>query len=212
MFRRLTASFVSIGLLWAILAGPAAAQELDLEPIGIGGRVEVPEAGYALTFPDDWVYVFPSAADAPALIDLAVEAVPDLAGTLEGVLEQDLQFSLMAFGRSNPDAGFTENCNVIDTPGRGLTLNQGLDAEATAFRQLGDQLVSGPDVETLELPAGEAGRIDYGLRFPGYQTEHATYHLTDGSDFHVLTCTYVERPDDDWLSIAETFEFLPDDD
>jgi len=33
--------------------------------------------------------------------------------------------------------------------------------------------------------------------------------LTDGTTFHTLSCTDLTRPDDHWLSLVETFEFLP---
>jgi hypothetical protein len=33
----------------------------------------------------------------------------------------------------------------------------------------------------------------------------------DAQMLHVLTCAGLERPDGEWLSIAETFEFLPSD-
>ena len=53
-------------------------------PFGLGGRVEVPEAGYALTLPDGWAYLRPAAEDAEALaafIDAELKD-PDLAMSL----------------------------------------------------------------------------------------------------------------------------------
>ncbi len=209
MYDLLMASAATAALLALGTGGPVGAQDGELDPIGFGGRVEVAEVGYALTFPEDWVYVYPSATDVSEVMDLASEAVPALATTIEAALQQGLGLSLMAFGDVDQDRGFAENCNVLDAPAGGVPLSLAVAAETAAYARLGDQLASGPDVTMLELPAGEAARIDYGLRFPGYETLHAAYFFSDGSVFFVLTCTDLERPDDDWLSIAETFEFLP---
>lgn len=200
----MTATLLAIGAI-----GPAAAQETDPAPVGTGGRVEISDGGYALTFPDDWVYILPSAAGTSAVMDLAAEAVPDLAPVIEAALQQGVAFSLLAFGDADEALGFTENCNVLSVPSGGQTLDLAMAAEVASYGQLGEQLASGPDLTMIELPAGSAARIDYSLRLPAYETLHAAYYLTDGSEFFVLTCTNLERPEDDWLSIAESFELLP---
>jgi hypothetical protein len=90
-----------------------------------------------------------------------------------------------------------------------VSLDLAVATDAAAVSAMGDQVVSGPGATMLELPAGESARLDYELRFPVLQTNQAAYYFTDGSTFHLLTCTDVVRAVDDWLSIAETFEFLP---
>lgn len=187
--------------------GAVAAQELDLDAVGIGGRVEPPGERYVLTLPPEWVYVYPTSADAEAIFGAAAEAAPDLAAAIDAALSQGVGFSLIAFGDVDREAGFAENCNVIGAPAQGITLELAVASEAATASGFGDMLASGPDVSMLELPVGNAARIDYGLRFPGYETVHSTYYFTDGTDFHVLTCTGLQRPDDAWLSIAETFEY-----
>jgi hypothetical protein len=77
-----------------------------------------------------------------------------------------------------------------------------------AVADWGGQLASGPESTLLELGAGEVARLDYGLQYPAFETGHALYYFTDGSMLHLMTCTDVQRPQDDWLSIAEAFEFL----
>ncbi len=61
----------------------------------------------------------------------------------------------------------------------------------------------------LDPPSGPASRIDISLQFPDVVLLSSSWVLTDGTTFHTLTCTDLMRPDDRWLSLVETFEFLP---
>lgn len=45
------------------------AQSPSPDPVGLGKRVEVPESGFALTFPEDWVWIRHPVPD----LDAAVE-------------------------------------------------------------------------------------------------------------------------------------------
>ena len=132
---------------------------------------------------------------------------PDLAATAEAALSGGSSFSLLTFGDYDAEAGFRENCNVIDFASGGDTIGYRLSEDAVGVEGM-DRLANGPQAAILELPAGDVGRLDYGLRFPDFQTAHAAYYFTDGSMFHLLTCTDTQRPEDDWLSIAETWEWL----
>ncbi len=209
MPRTVVASLLTAALLGVGAIGRATAQESEQSPVGMGGRVEVPDVGFALTFPDEWVYIFPSAEDTSAVLDSVTETVPDLAPVIEAALQQGVAFSLIAFGGSDEASGFTENCNVIAAASGGVTLDVAVASEVASYGQLGEQLSSGPDVTMVELPAGRAAQVDYSLQLPAYETQHVAYYFTDGSTFYVLTCTGVERPEDDWQSIAQTFEFVP---
>ena len=53
MMRRLTIALLATFLL-SIGAGPAVAQSPAPSPRVLDGRIEVPEAGYAVTFPEAW--------------------------------------------------------------------------------------------------------------------------------------------------------------
>ena len=74
-----------------------------------------------------------------------------------------------------------------------------------------------PIVDTTELvlPAGRSIRYvsDFALqpdRIPQDERRYATmYLLTDGHSLVFFGCWSDYRPADDWLSIAETIEFLP---
>jgi hypothetical protein len=209
MSRHVTSLVAALALL-VLAVAPASAQEPAPEAIGQGGRVEVPDAGYALTFPEDWVYVFPSSEDRETIFAEAGALAPELGAAIEAALAQGVGFSLLAFGDVDTELGFAENCNVIDVPNPGVSLDVIMAAEvAAASSQFGELLASGPELTDLELPAGDSARLEYGLQFPTYATLHSTYYFVDDEQVHVLTCTGLERPEDGWLSIAETFEFLP---
>ncbi len=209
MDRRLTSTLVATCLLSVVAASPLAAQSLESDVIGLGGRVEVPEAGYAVTLPDDWVYVRPTAADTTAILEAVTAIAPDLATFVEAGLARGASVSLVAIAPIRADAAFTMNCNVVDSPSGGLSLDLRVAGEVAAYRALGDVLTAGPDVSTLDLPAGPAARLDAGLSVPGYEASSSSYLYPDGAAFHTLTCTDLGWPADHWLSIAETFEFIP---
>jgi hypothetical protein len=209
MINRLATPLVLASLLGVGIAAPALAQEESPAAPGLGGRIELPAAGYALTVPDDWVAIAPSLEDIEVIFDTLSTFDPELATTVQDALAGGVGFSLLAFGDFDADSGFRENCNVIDGVSDGTSLAAIARSEADAFREMGDRLASGPEVTMLELPAGEVARIDYGLQYPNLETAHAAYYFTDGATLHLLTCTNVERAEDDWLGIAETFERLP---
>jgi hypothetical protein len=198
------ASLLGIGGSGALLA-----QEPASEPVGFGGRIEVPEVGYAITAPDGWVSIRPSAEDVDSITDALQDIDADLAATVEEALAAGVGFSLLTFGPYDEASGFRENCNVTDLPSDGTPVDVAVASDAAVVAEMGDQVSSGPETALLDLPAGKVGRLDFGMSFPGFETMQAVYYFTDGSTYMLLTCTHVERPEDDWLSIAETFEFLP---
>jgi hypothetical protein len=207
--KRLVIPVILASLFGLGPTGPALAQEEGAATTDLGGRIELPAAGYALTVPDDWVAIAPSSSDIDVIVESLRDIDPELALTVENALAGGVGFSLLAFGEFDADSGFHENCNVIDGAAEGASLGVIAEAEAAAFTELGDRLASGPDISRLELPVGEAIRIDYGLKYPTLETAHAAYYFLDGATLHLLTCTNVERAEDDWLGIAETFELLP---
>jgi hypothetical protein len=209
MYRYLR-SAVLMASLTTMASGPVAAQGDATDAVGFGGRVEVPEAGYVLTLPDDWVYIRPTAEDTSSIIETVRTFAPDLASMVEAGLARGANVSLIAVSPAGPDAAFTATCNVIDSPSDGLSLDLRIAAELASYRSLGDAITVGPDVTTLDLPAGKTVRLDVGLSVPGYETASSSYVYTDGTTFHTLTCTDLDWPEDRWLSIGGTFEFLPE--
>jgi hypothetical protein len=137
-------------------------------------RVEAPEAGIAVTFPDDWVVEVQ-----PVMSDAVLSAEAPSGGSCEVTLQDGSRWS-------------------------------SLDEAAEFFASVMSDF--GPEVEAtstaLRLPVGDAVRID--VELPEEESSAAFYLLTDGTTFYVLRCAaFSDPPEDRWLSIAETFEFLP---
>jgi hypothetical protein len=153
-------------------------------PVLGSGRIVRSVEGFALTFPDDWV---------------AEEVTPENDALLFPDTDPRtlaLQPSLLFVGQAGTDAV----CRVDDL--------SRLAHEPPAWRGVvAATLELGHDAATdfVDLPAGQTGRISSG---PSDGTSSEAYVYTDGETFIYLTCQSQEPPADDWLSIAETFEWL----
>ena len=144
-------------------------------------RVELPAAGFALTLPDGWSI-----------------HTSGLAGA-SNVGRQHL----IALRPDGP------RCNVWhwqDAPIDGVALGD-LGGFARAFMATFREGSIDVQMTETRLPAGQAIHIDD--RPPTADWYRTAYLLTDGAGYYSLTCYGFEPPDDRWLSIAETFEFLP---
>ena len=192
------------------LAAPltAVAQDISLDgPVGLGGRVEVAEAGYAVTLPQGWLHIRPSDSDVDTIVEQVAGVVPELGPTIAQALAGGLGFSLLAFD-SEVQAGFTENCNVLDRLSDSLSIDDIGAEEVAKLDGFGDLIVGEPELSFVALPSGRAARLDLNLQLPEFVTASTSYLLTDGVWIHTLTCTDLVRPDDGWLSIVQTFELL----
>jgi hypothetical protein len=198
-------SLLAIGLV-AASSLATAAQDAS-EAVGSGGRIEVPEAGYALTLPDDWTYVRPQASDVETIIDAVASVDPQLADMVQASLGGgNFSISLIGIAPTVPN-DFAENCNVVSGGTNGLSLEW---IAAANMAQL-EALAANAELTMDELPAGEVAHIDYGADFGELQLEQSLWVYVDGDTQQNLTCTSEQRPADDWRSIAQTLEFLPAD-
>jgi len=147
-------------------------------PVMHGGRVEAPEAGIAVTFPDDWVVEVRPIVRAEFISDAVLSAEAPGGASCEVMVQEGIPWS------------------SID------------DWAESVLQTFGSY---GPEVEVtstaLRLPVGDGIRIDMEVPEEGFSG--ATYMLTDGATFYGLMCDASNPPEDRWLSIAETFEFLP---
>jgi hypothetical protein len=141
-------------------------------------RVEVPEVGVAVAFPDDWVVEVRPVVQAEFISDAVLSAEAPGGGSCEVMLQDGSTWSSIEHWAEQ----------VLET-----FQGYGPAVEATAT--------------ALLLPVGGAIRID--LEAPGEGFSSATYMLTDAATFYGLMCNASDPPEDRWLSIAETFEFLP---
>jgi len=182
--RRLMIMLLAACLL-GISAGPAVvAQSPSLSPDAVPLRVAVPEEGFAATYPEGWVV--------ETIFGQSYVVSPDRSARCLTTVEW-----------------FPE---PVDDPAAFL------DELAAIYPVFSDDGPL-PVIETseIELPAGRAIRfiIDFTLdpEFDESDSESArydtTYILADGLRFLFFGCSAPERSDDDWLSIAETIEFLP---
>ena len=152
--------------------------ETDVGPVIESGRIERPEHGFAVAFPDDWTVH----AISPEYSDEVVA----------GAGAEGLMTALLV--------GFDE-----DT-GAGCSVG-----EATLFmRETGwasvDAFIDGTAAEAISLPAGATARADRVGQDgrPGTQ-----YTYMEGGEWFALGCYADDPREDRWLSVAETFEFLP---
>ena len=191
---------VSVVLLSACLvglsAGVASAQAPSptLDVVGVGGRVALPEHGFALTFPDDWAWVRDSSRD----FDQVMTQLADLTSP-EFVAEWGTVFREVG----------------ADVPLSGAALEQGgscgigvlptdllLDAFAANFVAMmegqPDLVPGGTTLTDVALPAGLAKRVDWRFVERGSQTAMANsmYVLIDGSRLYSVMCTAFDLPED----------------
>jgi hypothetical protein len=152
--------------------------ETDIGPVIESGRIERPDDGFAVTFPDEWTaYEASTEYNEEALTGTAAE--DRLAAIIVGV-----------------DAETGAGCVVF-----------GLTRFASAA---GWSTVEGKVAETeavpIELPAGPAARhdaVDQAMR------HEAQYTFVNEGEWFMLSCDSSLPFDVRWLSVAETFEFLP---
>lgn len=163
--------------------GPATAAD--------GNRVVVPEAGYALTFPEGW--------DVFADVDSTIVERP------EG---RRVRLTLLADGPLDPDEGLAVGCHVSHYLSAGASLEATVADDVAGILEAGDQLLRAPQTTLLALPAGTAMRVEYAVAYPAFTKHYAAYTFADGTFFHRLFCSGPAAPEDAWLSIAETWEYL----
>ena len=157
-----------------------------------GERIEQPAHGFTVTFPDDWT----------------VEPVTDQTHQiLLSVLEpsdRTRQRTLLAAGSSD---GY---CVVVDSS----PLAQEAPERTSIYAATGSFLaglaadpdIIGPQSIIEDLPAEPTGHIT-ATDLDGWTL--GQYHFTDGDTWVYLDCRSPIPPGDGWISIAESFEFLP---
>ncbi len=215
----LIADLMAIGGTTGMVAQSQAPEAaMNVGPVVLGGRIEVPSANFALTLPEGW-YAFDlsdpdliaemeafdemTAALAPRMESLTIENVaPDLA---EALPQMSLPFIAYA-PLLGPTAG--ENCNVVVEPSPTESLDLLVSAQMSSMRAMLD-LAGDLGPEFIDVPAGRVGMLEYSAANPpGVESEATVFILLHDGHSYALTCTDAERHADRWLSIAESFEFL----
>ncbi len=223
--RRLTVVFLVLSLMGIGGGSAVTAQSPTPEvgthagPVVLGGRIEVPSAGFALTVPEGW-YAFDlldpglgaamesfdelTAALAPTMASFSVESVaPDLAAAYPLV-----ELPLIALAPlDGPTAG--ENCNMAVEPIATASLDLMVAAQLLTMRTMVDSTAD-PVPVFVDLPSGRAGMVEYATPYPGGgELARTVYLLLHDGRGYSLTCMDATRHADRWLAIAESIEFLP---
>ena len=204
------------GLLILVQGSGTVAQSPSPEPPPwFGGRVEMPEYGFAVTVPDGWV-AFDPAGDIADQLDAVVmvffsDLVPqDNMETASVLASTGAQMVLQKGAELETCHLFTER--LVNQTIEGLAS----DMYEWAVRDAASRVVDSP--EFIDLPVGETYLIRLEVRVEPFLPEQNTdpwtpssWYLIGSADRSIfLDCAGAYgRPDDDWLSIIETIEFLP---
>jgi hypothetical protein len=167
----------------------SVAASLELLPEG-----PIPATPYRIAFADGWVTHAPTSQEAMSMLR---SFAPELRPLVRARLIAE-------------HPSLDQACRVVD--------HSVLVRRRTDFEQVGEAVTSDiiaaqadPRLSVvgsvaLQLPSGPAGRVD--LLFEDWLAI-SRYHFSDGNAWYYLQCGAQEPPDDRWLSVAETFEFLP---
>ena len=201
------------GLLALTLGSGVVAQSPSPEPPPwFGGRVEMPEHGFAVTMPDDWV-TFDASTDVGSQLEAASGFLDTEVWLADGgrLLERNAALGSQGMQAMSLHATKLDFCLLAALPDMPFTAQKVAELQYDSF--IDDPLAR--DVEPpqhIDLPAGLASH----LRMSGRADSDAEwmsssmYVLDQNEGVLVAVCgTYDDHPEDDWLSIAETIEFLP---
>lgn len=207
--RRLTMALL-VGSLLSIGGGPAVvAQSPSPDPVGLGGRVELPEYGFALTFPDDWAWVRYTTEDFDSVMEqLADLTSPEFVAANEDWFDGMDSETPLEGERADSASGCLFQVIPMDLP---FPLDMLAPAFIENIQGRRDIFPDGATLTDVALPAGQSKRVDASQVDEGWVSpmEQSHYLLVRGSRFYDITCMSHEPPEDRWLSIAETLEFLP---
>jgi hypothetical protein len=202
--RRLTMSILLSCLLTAWTASVTVAQSPSPPP-WVDGRAEMTDLGFVVVVPDGWVAfdvtgdVDAQVTEAAALLhDAAFEAsLADIAAGLQAVRQSGGLLVVM-------DPSRASSCLFGQLPG----LAEDLDS-ATALMHASltsDESLARVELpEVLKLPAGPTRLIAWGSS----SRMQGVLYLVGHGGLWGISCQGDGPRADRWLSIAESFEFLP---
>ncbi len=177
----------------------AAAESPEPVTTATGQRIEMPWADVAETYPVDWeVLVTP-------------EALPRTrAGRMQGPAIPI--FPVLARGIAPAYEQRQEHCDLgpfdLTPRWQPLPLTTRDVAFSLAILLLPDDSFG---VIEMDVPAGHASHLIQRTRHQGRDVFHSVFVIARDPGCVWLWCTSLdEAPDDDWLSIAQTIEFLPE--
>ena len=181
----------SIAETFELLSGSGTG---SASPVLAGGRVERPEDGFAVTFPDGWT---------------VEEVAPSTDEWFDGADEAQALETVILWAS---DDGSDAECMVVDYASLASADPPWPSVDVATTWYL-DRMADDPGyrepARTYEtLPSGRTGHIT-ATDSDGWSGDAYYFRDAQGDAWMHLACWSPERPDDHWLSIAETFEFLP---
>jgi hypothetical protein len=222
--RRLTVAFLVGSLLGIGVSSGVVAQSqapetaTEVGPVVLGGRIEVPPAGFALTMPEGWYAFDLSDPDLIAEMEAFDAVTAGMATTMKSISLENMQpdvaeaypqlrMALLAFAPlDGPTAG--ESCVAYVEPFASESLDLMVAQQMMSMRAMLD-LAADLEPEFIDLPTGRAGMLEYALPSPaGVELERTLFMLLHDGQAYSMTCGDATRHADRWLSIAESFEFL----
>jgi hypothetical protein len=160
------------------------------------GRVERPSEGFAVTFPSDWTIEEVSELG-NAWVDEYAENAQGAAVITELIWAGD--------DRSNEQCFVSDASDYALSPPAWTSLEQAVAHESNAMERW--PRVAEYASDYVELPVGRVGRVE--VRYEDGAVGQM-YIYTHGDRWLTLHCVAFVPPGHDWFSIAETFEFLPE--
>jgi hypothetical protein len=202
--RAIKASYtavIAIGLV-AASAVSTTAQDEGVEPSEAETRVEVPEGGYAVTFPEFWQHFRTTTTDASGMVEMY--GVSEAAAQW---LENQGELGVLLVGRL--DFG-SQSCLIQSQPSDGSVADE---ADAlTEAQSRSPSVTSDVSLTMHQWSVGEVAQLDFiRLRADGEEEFVGFWLFSDGATFHSITCHgQIMLGEEYWQSIAESFEFLPE--
>lgn len=182
--RRATMAALMVGLL-AGSGIPALADDSATDEDAGVQRIDVPDAGLAISFPASWS------------ADIEMREREDWGLYDEGLAEAPVPFWNVVYASD----GGRPWCDLTWYPTYPLSLAD----HATRYEALMEpdtDVVRTIEVTSVALPAGEAYRFTI---FNEPTDDHTTVYLISAGETHyLLQCVADERAGDDWLAVAET--------
>ena len=165
------------------------------------GRIEVADAGFAITLPEGWTRVDLNAQDMDAILEQFSALDPETAQAYAQQIQGLLAAGLRVFAFS-PD--LSANVNVLTIPAMGVSLDLIEQLNVTQVEQFAVGDVSS---ERVDLPAGEAIHLTYDVdNGAGQQVSLDQYLLI--ADGQQLVVTVTGGTAADATAIAESIEIL----
>lgn len=157
------------------------------------GRIEIPDAGIAVTLPDGWTRIDLTAEDLDAILEAAGQSDPAMAAMLSEQVRA-LAAAGLTFFAIGDDITTGETMNVLTTPAMGLSLDL---LESLNQAQLEQLAVEGTlEADRVTLPAGEAIRFAYDLPSQGGAAASVVQYALVANERMVVLSVSAGDPED----------------